>query len=208
MSMNSLTSTSINYIFKHGSKKRFRSGQAETTNVRRISCNQPGHSRRTFRGCPLNPANISSIEATATLNDPMEVDTIDSSVNLENQQTSIVQCSACHQFGHSRRANHLCPLYTPPNAVQNNSINDRIAMQTDFLSRRHSFGRMSYRCPFCDAFTWPEERAEGGVSTARQVIESGVLSLKRIRDAILKVRLYQFVATDDNKEQQMMDLHD
>ena len=32
------------------------------------SCNQPGHSRRTFRGCPLNPANANSIEATATVN--------------------------------------------------------------------------------------------------------------------------------------------
>ena len=32
------------------------------------SCNQPGHSRRTFRGYPLNPANVNSIEAAATVN--------------------------------------------------------------------------------------------------------------------------------------------
>ena len=30
--------------------------------------NQPGHSRRTFRGCPLNPTNVNSIEATTTVN--------------------------------------------------------------------------------------------------------------------------------------------
>ncbi|KAI8335256.1 hypothetical protein EDC96DRAFT_548219 [Choanephora cucurbitarum] len=46
MSMKSLTSTSINYICKHGSKMRFRSGQAETTNARRNTIYMPGRGKK------------------------------------------------------------------------------------------------------------------------------------------------------------------
>lgn len=54
------------------------------------SCNQPGHSRRTFIGCPLNPRNQVQSEVYVEI------------TSEASPFTSQVRCASCNEVGHSR----------------------------------------------------------------------------------------------------------
>lgn len=53
------------------------------------SCNEPGHSRKTFHGCKKNPRNM---------------------IDADMPEASNVQCPWCHEFGHSRRTFLNCKM--------------------------------------------------------------------------------------------------
>ena len=80
-----------------------------------------------------------------------------------------LRCPSCHQVGHLRRTSRLCPLN---NRATEDDTN--LAMQTDVLPERLNLGGMSHRCPNCNAFMWVQERAEGGISTARYQLCCGL----------------------------------
>ena len=98
----------------------------------------------------------------------MDIDNALEELN-EIQPDMQLRCPSCHQVGHLRRTSRLCPLNN--RATEDNTSK---AMQTDVLPERHNLGGMSHRCPNCDAFMWVQERAEGGISTARYQLCCGL----------------------------------
>lgn len=83
--------------------------------TRCASCNEPGHARRTFRGCRFNPRN-----QTAPSEVYIEIEQLDPS----RQQN---RCASCNELGHSRRTSSLCRL----NPVNFNNVDTDMSNDVD-----------------------------------------------------------------------------
>lgn len=118
-------------------------------------CPEPGHSRRTFSGCRMNPRNMSE-----------DVEMSDASV----------RCSSCNEPGHSRRTFRGCRM-NPRNqsgtsheqlrdedvemSEETNASSDssNIAKKPSCVPTvRDDRGLMNSVCRHCGAYMWIEER--------------------------------------------------
>ena len=104
---------------------------SKMSNVYCAACNEPGHLRRTFRGCRMNPLNQANI--SDAVNQPSNVN--DNSINETSNTTRRI------------RSRNQQPTL--------NIAKDTTALPTV----RDDRGSMDCVCSYCGAMMWIEERA-------------------------------------------------
>ena len=106
-----------------------------------LSCNQPGHLRRSHRDCLNNPRRL----ATRAQNEAVFVEERERHANIEVESESVnsveesavqsnePRCHSCGEYGHSRRFNHTCRLNPANNGneleIENTNISVNVSVQ-------------------------------------------------------------------------------
>ena len=143
------------------------------------ACNEPGHSRRTYRFCRMNPRNqvdedvqMEEVQQEQTQNDVVVCSACNEpghsrrtfagcrmnprfqDMEVDGQPSAVEVCANCGMEGHLRRTSRLCPLNTQNTR---NVARDLSAVP----SMRFDCGSMSCICDRCGALMWIRERASG-----------------------------------------------